>query len=54
MAQRSSDKEKKVAGILMELDSEADMVNFIVLGIGIDVNMEPTSFLRMWPGLPHP
>lgn len=36
-------KRKKVAGILMELDSEADMVNFIVLGIGIDVNMEPTS-----------
>lgn len=31
---------KKVAGILMELDSEADMVNFIILGIGIDVNMD--------------
>src|SRR3990172_3576194 len=34
---------KRVPEILMELDSEADMVNFIVLGIGIDVNMEPTS-----------
>lgn len=34
---------KKVAGILMELDSEADMVNFIILGIGIDVNMVTSS-----------
>lgn len=34
---------RKVAGILMEIDSEADMVNFIVLGIGIDVNMDMDS-----------
>lgn len=34
---------RKIAGILMELDSEADMVNFIVLGIGIDVNMDRDS-----------
>lgn len=30
---------RKVAGILTEIDSEADIVNFIVIGIGIDVNM---------------
>ncbi|MDO8445812.1 MAG: biotin--[acetyl-CoA-carboxylase] ligase [Deltaproteobacteria bacterium] len=36
-------RNRKVAGILMELDSEADMVNFIVLGIGIDINMDINS-----------
>src|SRR3972149_7092689 len=36
-------RNRKVSGILMELDSEADMVNFIVLGIGIDINMDINS-----------
>ncbi|HLC18551.1 MAG TPA: biotin--[acetyl-CoA-carboxylase] ligase [Thermodesulfobacteriota bacterium] len=31
---------KKVAGILMEMDAEADRVEFIVAGIGINVNMD--------------
>lgn len=30
---------KKVAGILMEMDAEADHVNFIVAGIGVNINM---------------
>jgi len=30
---------KKVSGILTEMDSEMDRVNFIILGIGVNVNM---------------
>ncbi|OGQ76539.1 MAG: biotin--[acetyl-CoA-carboxylase] ligase [Deltaproteobacteria bacterium RIFOXYA2_FULL_42_10] len=30
---------KKVAGILTEMDSEADRINFVILGIGINVNV---------------
>lgn len=32
---------KKAAGILMEMDSEPDSVNFIVAGIGVNINMTP-------------
>jgi len=35
---------KKVAGILTEIHSEMDAVNFIVLGIGINVNTPRESF----------
>lgn len=31
---------RKVAGILMEMDSEADRINFVIAGIGVNVNME--------------
>jgi BirA family biotin operon repressor/biotin-[acetyl-CoA-carboxylase] ligase len=34
---------KKVAGILSEMDAETDRVNFINIGIGINVNNDPTS-----------
>lgn len=30
---------KKVAGILMEMDAEPDRVNFIVAGVGVNINM---------------
>lgn len=30
---------KKVSGILAEMDSEMDRINFIVLGVGVNVNM---------------
>lgn len=30
---------KKTAGILMEMDSEADRVHFVIAGIGVNVNM---------------
>jgi BirA family biotin operon repressor/biotin-[acetyl-CoA-carboxylase] ligase len=33
---------KKVAGILSEMDAETDRVNFINIGIGINVNNDPT------------
>lgn len=35
---------RKVAGILLEMDSEVDRVNFVVVGIGINVNMKSTVF----------
>jgi BirA family biotin operon repressor/biotin-[acetyl-CoA-carboxylase] ligase len=35
---------KKVAGILMELSAELDQVKYIVLGIGVDVNLNPGDF----------
>jgi len=38
--------EKKVAGILTELNAEMDRINFIVLGIGINVGGKLPSFLK--------
>jgi BirA family transcriptional regulator, biotin operon repressor / biotin---[acetyl-CoA-carboxylase] ligase len=35
---------KKVAGILMELGAEMDHVNYVVLGIGVDVNLNGSDF----------
>lgn len=35
---------KKVCGILTEMDAELNKINYIVLGIGINVNMEKDSF----------
>ncbi len=37
--------EKKVAGLLNEIHSEADRIHFIILGIGVNLNME----VRMFP-----
>ncbi len=34
---------KKIGGILTEMNSEMDRINYIVLGIGINVNMDPSS-----------
>jgi BirA family transcriptional regulator, biotin operon repressor / biotin---[acetyl-CoA-carboxylase] ligase len=35
---------KKVAGILTELTAELDRINYLVLGIGVDVNCNPGDF----------
>jgi BirA family transcriptional regulator, biotin operon repressor / biotin---[acetyl-CoA-carboxylase] ligase len=35
---------KKVAGILTELNAELDRVRYVVLGIGVDVNLGPGEF----------
>ncbi len=35
---------KKVAGILTELSAELDKVRYIILGIGIDVNLDTGEF----------
>jgi BirA family biotin operon repressor/biotin-[acetyl-CoA-carboxylase] ligase len=35
---------KKVGGILTEFDAELDRVNFVILGIGINVNLDPSAF----------
>ena len=35
---------KKLTGILTEMKCEMDCINYIVIGIGINVNMEPSDF----------
>ncbi len=35
---------KKISGILAEMDAEADRVRFVILGIGINVNIEKEAF----------
>jgi BirA family transcriptional regulator, biotin operon repressor / biotin---[acetyl-CoA-carboxylase] ligase len=35
---------KKLAGILSEMDAETDRVNYINIGIGINVNNDPTPY----------
>jgi BirA family biotin operon repressor/biotin-[acetyl-CoA-carboxylase] ligase len=37
-------KGKKLGGILTEADMELDRINFVVVGMGINVNMTPASF----------
>jgi BirA family biotin operon repressor/biotin-[acetyl-CoA-carboxylase] ligase len=37
---------KKVAGILLDMSAEADMINYVVIGIGINANVE-TSKLKV-------
>lgn len=39
-------KSKKVAGLLTELNAETDRINFIVLGVGINVHGALPSFLK--------
>ena len=36
--------DKKVGGILTEFDAELDRVNFVILGIGINVNLDLSAF----------
>lgn len=36
--------ERKVAGLLNELSAETDRVNFLILGIGVNLNMRPDEF----------
>ena len=35
---------KKTAGILTELSAELDKLKYVILGIGVDVNLESTDF----------
>jgi len=35
---------RKVGGVLLELSAELDRINFIVVGIGVDVNQQLTDF----------
>ncbi len=37
-------REKKVAGILTELSAELDRVKYLILGIGVDVNLSASEF----------
>jgi BirA family biotin operon repressor/biotin-[acetyl-CoA-carboxylase] ligase len=35
---------RKVAGILTEMEGEAERVSFVLVGIGVNVNVEPAEF----------
>jgi BirA family biotin operon repressor/biotin-[acetyl-CoA-carboxylase] ligase len=35
---------RKVCGVLTEIEAEADMVGFVVVGIGVNLNSEPEDF----------
>jgi BirA family biotin operon repressor/biotin-[acetyl-CoA-carboxylase] ligase len=35
---------KKVCGILTEMSAELDRINHVVLGVGVDVNLDPADF----------
>jgi BirA family biotin operon repressor/biotin-[acetyl-CoA-carboxylase] ligase len=35
---------RKVAGILTELNAELDQIKYVILGIGVDVNLNPGEF----------
>ena len=35
---------KKVSGILLEMNSEATQIDFLVVGIGVNLNVDPQSF----------
>ena len=36
--------DKKVCGILTEIDAELDVVNYVIIGVGINVNNDPMEF----------
>ena len=38
--------ERKVSGILTEMDTDSDVVNYIVVGVGINANVDRTVFLE--------
>lgn len=44
-------KGKKVAGLLNEMNAETDVINFVILGIGVNLNMTAEQFP---PDLRHP
>lgn len=37
-------RDKKVAGLLNEMSAETDRINFVILGIGVNLNMAETQF----------
>jgi BirA family biotin operon repressor/biotin-[acetyl-CoA-carboxylase] ligase len=37
-------KERKVCGILTEMSAELDKINYLVLGIGVNINFHPSDF----------
>ena len=44
MAERYAAGFKKAAGILLEMDSDLDRVNFVIVGLGVNLNMKGRMF----------
>jgi BirA family biotin operon repressor/biotin-[acetyl-CoA-carboxylase] ligase len=44
-------RDRKVAGLLNEIHSEMDRVHFVILGIGINLNMDGKTFPKEIQGL---
>lgn len=42
-------KGKKVCGILIESEVKGDRVNFAIIGIGVNVNIDPSAFAEISP-----
>lgn len=40
--------EKKICGILTEMQAETDRIDFAVVGIGINANVDPSAFPENW------
>ncbi|MHC1631757.1 MAG: biotin--[acetyl-CoA-carboxylase] ligase [Methanotrichaceae archaeon] len=41
-------KERKVCGILTEISAEMDQLNYVVVGMGINANVDPSQFQSEW------
>ena len=44
-------KNRKVAGLLNEIHSETDRIHFVILGIGVNLNMEKRTSSERDPGM---
>jgi len=45
---------QKVCGTLIELSTEADMIRFVIVGIGFNINMGEHEVDRRLKTRPHP
>lgn len=44
MAQRRSGGRKKIAGLLNEMNAETEQIHFVILGVGVNLNMTVEQF----------
>lgn len=45
---------RKLAGILTETSLSGRGVDYVVIGIGVNLRQRPMTFRRRWPGSPRP
>ena len=41
-------RERKVGGILMEISSDGQRLDYAIVGLGINANMDPSAFPKKW------